>query len=185
MGIRNPAWIFTKKMIVAIVGSMGSGKTTLAKKILKKNPWHFSYPLKYFSADDIAASVRAQYFPQNITELKKTLFFSPRLSKAMAWYRLEQTIHPRLRNILKNTIQTHRKGTLIIDIALPHLLTKIRPIHTILMPSPSIYQMVSRLGKRRKMPLAQSISLWNKQRKYYPSLPPNPHPSAHFFHHSQ
>lgn len=79
---------------------------------------------------------------------------------------LEQKVHPAITQNIHRIIQhtKHQKGTLIIDIALPHLLPTTTPIYkTLRLPHRSLYSLFFVLQTKRKMPSQQIISILNKQ----------------------
>lgn len=152
------------RKIVVVFGKMGSGKTTFCKKIIQKTLFSFPHPISYLSVDDLAKSIRDECFSYSNTQWKKLLFYHFQSKKNFNI--LEKIVHPILQKKIKHRVNSHKKGTLLIDIALDFLLPQNLVFHhRFLLPSKQLFPLFIFLKKQRKWSNSQIFELLRRQKK--------------------
>ncbi len=152
---------------IAVIGKMGSGKTTWCKKNIAQN-YQFQKPILYVSLDEIASIIRESIFSSSKAEWKRRLFYDPQ--KEQYWNLLESSVHPVLFSALRSIWNEYKnqKGTMLIDGALPKLIMQSLPVQKVyFFRIKKNYTTIKKLQKHRSVSIQQIFLLWKKQEKWY------------------
>jgi len=154
---------------------MGSGKTTLAKKLQKKIPAAHIVEVdalahKLYQSSTIKQklfTIFGKSIFSALQEVNRKKLLKALLKNSKKWDRLEHFLHPLMKSMLCECIlRAKRKETVIIPCALPHIFFPELPITQHIHLSGKREILFQRLKKTRKMSRPIFMALWNRAHRY-------------------